>query len=203
MVSPSSNLATLILLLSVSMAASASFEENFVQCLSFYSDKAAPFYASIYTPQNASFNKILESSTQNLSGGHDYEGLSYVSEVETPFIIVDLSKLHAVNVDIEDNTAWIQVGATIGEVYYKIYEKSLVHGFPAGLCTSLGVGGHITGGAYGSMMRKYGLGVDNVLDARIVDANGQILDREAVGEDLFWAIRKGGGASFGILLWWK
>lgn len=66
MVSPSSNLATLILLLSVSMAASASLEENFVQCLSFYSDKAAPFYASIYTPQNASFNKILESSTQNL-----------------------------------------------------------------------------------------------------------------------------------------
>lgn len=66
MVSPSSNLATLILLLSVSMAASASFEENFVQCLSFYSDKAAPFYASIYTPQNASFNKILESSAQNL-----------------------------------------------------------------------------------------------------------------------------------------
>ncbi|KHN37174.1 Reticuline oxidase-like protein [Glycine soja] len=206
MVSPSSNLATLILLLSVSMAASASFEENFVQCLSFYSDKAASFYASIYTPQNASFNKILESSTQNLrirSGGHDYEGLSYVSEVETHFIIVDLSKLRAVNVDIEDNTAWIQVGATIGEVYYKIYEKSLVHGFPAGLCTILGVGGHITGGAYGSMMRKYGLGADNVLDARIVDANGQILDREAMGEDLFWAIRGGGGASFGILLWWK
>lgn len=148
-------------------------------------------------------SKQLEVHMRVRSGGHDYEGLSYATKMEKPFVLVDLVKLRGVKVDIDDDSAWVQAGATIGEVYYKIYQKSKTHGFPAGLCTSLGIGGHITGGAYGPMMRKYGLGADNVVDARIVDANGRILGRESMGEDLFWAIRGGGGASFGIILWWK
>lgn len=171
---------------------------------------SAPKPEVIFTPLHDSHVQASVLCSKNLgihlrvrSGGHDYEGLSYVSEIERPFIVVDLRRLRAIDVDVENNSAWVQAGATIGEVYYRVAEKSRVHGFPAGLCTSLGVGGHITGGAYGSLMRKYGLGVDNAVDAKIVDVNGKILDRKAMGEDLFWAIRGGGGASFGVILWWK
>lgn len=135
------------------------------------------------------------------SGGHDYEGLSY--RCKTPFIIVDLINLRSVDINLEDETAWIQSGATLGELYYNIAKKSGILGFPAGICPSVGVGGDFSGGGFGTLLRKYGLAADNVLDAYLIDVNGKFLDREAMGEDMFWAIRGGGGASFGIIVSWK
>ena len=135
------------------------------------------------------------------SGGHDYEGISYVSHV--PFIILDMFNLRSINVDIANETAWVQAGATVGEVYYRIAEKSKEHGFPAAACLSVGTGGHFSGGGYRNMMRKHRLSVDNIIDAQIADVNGKIHDRKSMGEDLFWAIRGGGGSSFGVILSWK
>ncbi|KAL4011844.1 hypothetical protein IC575_028908 [Cucumis melo] len=135
------------------------------------------------------------------SGGHDFEGLSYVAH--HPFIILDLINLRSISIDVKNNTAWVESGATVGELYYKIAEKSRSLAFPAGVCPSVGIGGFISGGGYGYLLRKYGLAVDNVLDAYLVDANGEVHDRESMGEDLFWAIRGGGGGSFGIVVAWK
>lgn len=134
------------------------------------------------------------------SGGHDFEGLSYVANL--PFLLIDLANLNAVTVE-DDNTAWVQSGASMGELYYKLSQQTSSFGFPGGVQPNVGVGGFFSGGGYGLMVRKYGLGVDNVVDAQLVDANGDLLDRKSMGEDLFWAIRGGGGGSFGIVLAWK
>ncbi|KFK28677.1 hypothetical protein AALP_AA7G032200 [Arabis alpina] len=135
------------------------------------------------------------------SGGHDYEGLSYTSSVQ--FVLLDMHNLRTITVDVSKKKAWVQAGATLGELYTKIAESSKTLAFPAGVCSTVGAGGHISGGGYGNLIRQYGISVDHVIDAQLVDANGKILNRSTMGEDLFWAIRGGGGSSFGVILSWK
>ncbi|KAG4118357.1 hypothetical protein ERO13_D11G009400v2 [Gossypium hirsutum] len=135
------------------------------------------------------------------SGGHDYKGLSYVAKV--PFVVVDLVNFRSVDVDVENRVTWVQAGAILGEVYYRIAEKSRTLSFAGGVFHSIGVGGFISGGSFGLLFRKYDTGGDNVIEAQFIDVNGRILDRKSMGEDLFWAIRGGGGGSFGIVLAWK
>ncbi|PNX83096.1 reticuline oxidase-like protein, partial [Trifolium pratense] len=135
------------------------------------------------------------------SGGHDYEGFSYISDV--PFVVLDMFHLNSVDVNLQEETAWVESGATLGKLYYTIAKKNNSLAFPSGVCFTIGAGGHFSGGGFGNLMRKFGLSVDNIIDAKIVDVNGNILDRKSMGEDLFWAIRGGGGASFGVILSWK
>ncbi|XLT06021.1 hypothetical protein HN51_044770 [Arachis hypogaea] len=47
---------------------------------------------------------------------------------------------------MEDETAWVQSGTTLGELYYAIANRSKVHGFPAGSCATIGIGRHLSGG---------------------------------------------------------
>ncbi|CAL5042408.1 unnamed protein product [Urochloa decumbens] len=145
------------------------------------------------------------------SGGHDYEGLSYrslrssASATAHPFAVVDLAApaIRGVRVDAARRTAWAGSGATLGELYYAIANRSLRLAFPGGLGPTVGLGGHLSGGGFGLLLRKHGLAADHVTDAVVVNADGDILDRAAMGEDLFWAIRGGGGGSFGVVLLWK
>ncbi|XP_048130473.1 reticuline oxidase-like [Rhodamnia argentea] len=136
-------------------------------------------------------------------GGHSYEGTSWVATDRAPFVVIDMMNLNRVRVDLATETAWVEGGATLGDTYYAIAEVSGVHGFSAGSCPTVGVGGHISGGGFGLLSRKYGLAADNVVDALLVDSRGQLLDRKAMGEDVFWAIRGGGGGLWGIIYAWK
>ncbi|KAL2473233.1 FAD-binding Berberine family protein [Forsythia ovata] len=55
------------------------------------------------------------------SGGHDYEGISYVSSVE--FIILDMFNFWSIDVDMKTETSWVSSGAMLSELYYRIWEK--------------------------------------------------------------------------------
>ena len=120
-----------------------------------------------------------------------------------PFVLLDLINLRNIPIDIENSFAWVQSGATVGEVYYQTTNKSRTLGFPARLCCTMGVGGHFSGGRYGTMMRKYGLAIENVLDAHLIDVKGRFLDKKSMGEDLVRAIRGEGSDSFRVIVAWK
>lgn len=134
--------------------------------------------------------------------GHDMEGLSYRSPV--PFLLIDLTNFRDITIDVANRTAWVQAGVTVSELYYRIAEISSALGFPGSTWPSVGIGGFLSGGGYGTLMRKYGLGADNVIDIRFMDKNGNIFtDKQSIGADVFWAVRGGIASNYGIVLAWQ
>ncbi|CAN0923289.1 Tetrahydroberberine oxidase [Linum grandiflorum] len=153
---------------------------------------------------------VLCSKTHNVhirirSGGHDFEGLSYTSQDNSSsiFLLLDLIRFRNITIDQQTPTAWVQAAVTTGELYYRINQMNPELAFPSAICTTVGFGGQISGGGWGTLLRKYGLAADNVVDANLIDAEGRLLDRASMGEDLFWAIRGGGGNTFGVVVAWK
>ncbi|CAL5008323.1 unnamed protein product [Urochloa decumbens] len=137
------------------------------------------------------------------AGGHSYEGLSYTSENHVPFAIIDVSNLNKIRVDDAAATVWAESGATLGELYHSLAKASKTLAFPGGTCSTVGLGGHVSGGGFGVLARKYGIAADNVLDATLIDAGGHVLTRDTMDADVFWAIRGGGGGSWGVVYSWK
>lgn len=69
-----------------------------------------------------------------------------------------------------------------------------------GGCTTVGVGGHVQGGGFGSFSKRYGLASASLLEAEVVTADGVVRCVNASQEpELFWAIKGGGGGTFGVV----
>lgn len=116
-------------------------------------------------------------------------------------LVIDLSGLKFVRVDSSDNTVRVGGGNIWGEVDHATHPFGLA--VPSGIISTTGVGGLTLGGGVGYLSRKYGLTIDNLLEADMVLANGSFVTVNAEhNSDLFWAIR-GGGGNYGVVTSFK
>lgn len=130
-------------------------------------------------------------------GGHNGGGLGLCNDG----LVIDLSGLKFVRVDSSDDTVRVGGGNILHEVDHATHPFGLA--IPAGMVSSTGVGGLTLGGGVGYLTRKYGLTIDNLLEADMVLADGSVLTvNKDQNTDLFWAIR-GGGGNFGIVTSFK
>lgn len=137
------------------------------------------------------------------SGGHCLEGFVADPAVR---VVVDTSLMTGVGYDPEKAAFAVEAGATLGEVYRKLF---LGWGLtiPAGESPDLGVGGHVLGGAFGFLCRQHGLAADHLygVEVVVVDESGTARSVVATREpsdpnrDLWWAHTGGGGGNFGIV----
>ncbi|MDC6350164.1 FAD-binding oxidoreductase [Zeaxanthinibacter sp. PT1] len=126
-------------------------------------------------------------------GGHNGGGLGLCDGG----LVIDLSLMKHVLVDPVERTVRVGGGNVWGEVDHATHAFGLA--VPAGIISSTGVGGLTLGGGIGHLTRKYGLTIDNLLEADMVLADGSYVTvNEDENPDLFWAIR-GGGGNFGIV----
>jgi FAD/FMN-containing dehydrogenase len=126
-------------------------------------------------------------------GGHSVPGFGTCDGG----IVIDLSRMREVSVDPATRTARAQGGATWAD----FNDATHAHGLATtgGIISTTGVGGLTLGGGIGHLSRGCGLSLDNLISAEVVSAQGQVvIASEREHEDLFWALR-GGGGNFGVV----
>jgi len=126
-------------------------------------------------------------------GGHSVAGLA----VTDGGLMIDLAPMKGIRVDRRRRTVWAQGGVTWNE----FNRAAACHGLATtgGIVSTTGIAGLTLGGGEGWLMGKYGLTIDNLLAAEVVTAAGEVVTAsDEENQDLFWALR-GGGGNFGVV----
>ena len=140
-------------------------------------------------------------------GGHSYQGTSNAPDS----LLIWTRHMH----DIEMHTAFVPQGCEhtmqpqpavtmgAGTIDIQAYEAVTTKGgryVQGGGCLTVGLAGLVQGGGFGSLSKHYGSASGNLLEAEVVTADGQIrIANACTNSDLFWALKGGGGGSFGVV----
>ena len=140
-------------------------------------------------------------------GGHSYQGTSNAADS----LLIWTRQMNAITVHdafvgtgCEERSepqpaVTVEAGAIWGQVYDAVTTKAgrYVQG---GGCLTVGVAGLVQGGGFGSFSKAYGMAAASLLEAEIVTADGEVrIANACTHPDLFWAIKGGGGGSFGVV----
>ena len=132
------------------------------------------------------------------STGHDHESES----TGTDAIVIDFSLMNDFSLDNEKGTATISSGCRFKDII-PILDKN-DRSIPHGTCETVGVMGFTLGGGWGPWTRLHGMCCERLVGATLIDGKGDIIhlseeDTNPKSKELLWALRGGGGFSFGIL----
>lgn len=119
---------------------------------------------------------------------HNLRGMDYIEDYE-PKDCPAAGAFDAVRVAAGHNNGEIQA-------YLGPYGKVIV----SGTNPSVGIVGWLTGGGHGYLSSTYGMGSDNLLEASLILPSGEVITANpCLNTDLFFAIRGGGGGTFGVV----
>nr|WP_269432631.1 FAD-binding oxidoreductase [Haloferax profundi] len=126
-------------------------------------------------------------------GAHNQTGSSTVDDG----LVLDLADMNHVHVDPDERVAQVGPGCRARDVLIESQHYGLAT--PTGSAGDVGIPGSTLGGAIGWMRRKHGLGIDALRSVDVVTPDGELVTAsEDENEDLFWAVR-GGGGNFGVV----
>ena len=127
-------------------------------------------------------------------GGHNAAGLGVCDDG----LVIDLSLINDIQVNAVDKTVRAGGGCLLRQLDAATHEVGMA--VPLGILGTTGIAGLTLGGGLGYLTRRYGLTIDNLLEATVVVADGRLLTASpSQNPDLFWALR-GGGGNFGVVV---
>ncbi|XP_037028705.1 uncharacterized FAD-linked oxidoreductase YvdP-like [Bradysia coprophila] len=140
--------------------------------------------------------KLLNFRIVARGGGHSFDKRCFG---DSRSLIVDMSAMNEISIDPSRMHWDVGAGAETAVITETLWNEG-EYVAALGVCPTVGVTGLALGGGFGYFTRIFGLSSDNLVELQMIDANGNLqIINESTNDDLFWALRGGGGGSFGIV----